>query len=76
MDFLSKAIFLFLFVYLHLTSGYVRDRHEITRRDVNLTVVDEKLGGALSAIFGPIADLADNADFEIPVISHFRTKKN
>ncbi|KAH8364351.1 hypothetical protein KR084_006284, partial [Drosophila pseudotakahashii] len=64
----------FLFLSFHCTSGYVRDRHEIVRRDLNLTAVDHGLDGVLTRLFGPLANLAARADIEIPLISTFRTK--
>ncbi|XP_016973312.1 uncharacterized protein LOC108040367 [Drosophila rhopaloa] len=76
MDFPWKAMLFLLFMYFHCTSGYVRDRHEIVRRDVNLTAVDHSLGGALSMVFGPLADLADKVNLNIPLISNFRTKES
>ncbi|XP_017127621.1 uncharacterized protein LOC108146213 [Drosophila elegans] len=71
-----KTIFFFLFLSFHCTSGYVCDRHEIFRRDLNLTAVDYGLGGALSVVFGPLANLADKANIDIPLISRFRSKES
>ncbi|XP_050742102.1 uncharacterized protein LOC127010847 [Drosophila biarmipes] len=75
MEFLMKALLFFLFLTYHCTSGYVAHPHEIVRRDVNLTQVDQGLGGALSIVFGPIANLAAKANIELPVISNFRSKE-
>ncbi|XP_070851881.1 uncharacterized protein [Drosophila suzukii] len=90
MDFLMKAVridgrfsgnyliplqlLFFLFLSYHGTSGYVAHHHEIVKRGVNLTAVDHGLGGALTMIFSPIANLAARANIEIPVISNFRNK--
>jgi len=90
MDFLMKAVridgrssgnyliplqlLFFLFLSYHCASGYVAHHHEIVKRGVNLTAVDYGLGGALTMLFSPIANLAAQANIEIPVISNFRSK--
>ncbi|EDX10684.1 uncharacterized protein LOC6738288 [Drosophila simulans] len=74
MDYLLKAILFLLLLSFHCTDGYVNGRHEIVRREVNVTEVDGGLRGALTMLFQPLADLAAKLKLEIPLISNSRTK--
>eukprot|EP00099_Drosophila_melanogaster_P005871 NP_001246791.1 uncharacterized protein Dmel_CG43249 [Drosophila melanogaster] len=74
MDYLLKAIFVLILLSIHCTNGYVNGRHEIVRREVNVTEVDRGLSGALTMFFQPLADFAAKLKMEIPMITHFRTK--
>ncbi|KQS44202.1 uncharacterized protein Dere_GG26648 [Drosophila erecta] len=74
MDFRSKAILVFLVLCFHCTNGNLYGRHEIVRRDISTTELDRGLGGLLSKLLQPLADLADKAKVEIPLVSHFRSK--
>ncbi|XP_043648607.1 uncharacterized protein LOC122617031 [Drosophila teissieri] len=75
MDFLLKAILFSLFLCFHCTNGHVYGRHEIVRRDLNMTEEDQGLRGVLSMILKPLASFADKVK-DSPLVSHYRKHFN
>ncbi|KRK05236.1 uncharacterized protein Dyak_GE27330 [Drosophila yakuba] len=75
MDFLLKAILVFLFLYLHCTNGHVYGRHERVRRDLNMTEEEQGFRGVLSMILKPLASFADKVK-DTPLVLHYRKPFN